>query len=73
MKYLAYLSFLANIALGVAILSGNAEIRLKKQLAAVVSKHSAPQATPAPKLSNGDWMRQSGAVLREPAKKVGNH
>jgi len=63
MKYLIYLSLLANLALGIAYGSGKLKVYVltDKSVVAVVNFRTQPiraqVTTPAPKLSDGSWMR----------------
>ncbi len=63
MKYLIYLSLLANLALGIAYGSGRLKVyyATDKSVVAVVNFRTQPiraqVATPAQRLSDGSWMR----------------
>jgi len=77
MKYLIYLSLLANLALGIAYGTGKLKVYYltDKSVVAVVNFRTQPiraqVATPAPKLSDGSWMRNdrmaSGLDAKTPA------
>jgi hypothetical protein len=78
MKYLIYLSLLANLALGIAYGSGKLKVYYltDKSVVTVVNFRTQPiraqVATPAPKLSDGSWMRNDrmASGLDKPATPV---